>query len=242
MPKKKRAQEEPASTGAGRPEPARTVLAKAAVRFLDLICAPAAEEVGILLRDQMRHWRRANALRLLQAAKLKHDAEAISPQATAHPRLVAEVIEYGSLCDDGMLQDLWGGLLTSSCSEDGRDESNLIFVNILRQLTSSEAKLLKYACERAQKEVLHGLIWVPEHTLICKREDLYEITGVTDIDRLDRELDHLRALDLIVGGFQVGHSNQANITPRPFALHMYVRCQGSRASPIQYFGLSQVAS
>ena len=136
---------------------------------------------------------------------------------------------------------MWGGLLASSCSEDGKDESNLMFVNLLRQLTRSQARIVKYACERAQKTVSYGLIWAPKDSLLLKRQELYDIAGVTDINQLDRELDHLRSLDLIAGGLSLSDSDVANISPRPLALHLYVRCQGSRAPPTEFFGLKEVA-
>jgi len=44
------------------------------------------------------------------------------------------------------------GLLISSCGPDGKDETNLIFTNILAQLTHTEASILKYSCEKSQRE------------------------------------------------------------------------------------------
>jgi hypothetical protein len=41
-----------------------------------------------------------------------------------------------------------------------------------------------------------GLIWV-ENDLIITPEVLFDITGIDDIQRLDREMDHLRSLEIL---------------------------------------------
>jgi len=61
-----------------------------------------------------------------------------------------------------------------------------------------------------------------------------------DKHRLDREMDRLRDLGLLTpdSGFVADSpSNVAYLTPSALALHMYVRCNGSRASPVEYFNL-----
>lgn len=131
---------------------------------------------------------------------------------------------------------MWAGLLTSSCSEDGKDESNLIFVNTLSQITSTQATILNYACENADKGITQaGWIESPGAFTVTL-EDIVKLTNVSDFHRLDRELDHMRALELIEEGFDPD-STTANITPTPFALQLYVRCQGYLGSPLEYFGL-----
>ena len=91
-----------------------------------------------------------------------------------------------------------------------------------------------------------GLIY-PE-TLTISVERLREIAGENDIHRLDRELDHMRSLALLMdwawegAGLSSNDRTIAIVTPSAFALHMYVRCQGSRVSPVEYFGLSSPAA
>ena len=128
---------------------------------------------------------------------------------------------------------MWAGLVQSSCDESGSDDSNLIFVNLLSNMTKLQARILKHACEEAPKTVdTNGLI--NPGVVLLGYEELADIAGEVDIQRLDRELDHLRALELIDGGFIFGLVKQARLQPTPLALHMYVRSQGSRgiASPI----------
>jgi len=58
------------------------------------------------------------------------------------------------------------------------------------------------------------------------------LTNISDIHRLDRELDHLRSLDLISqysGGFSPSSKElDADISPSSLALNLFVRSQGYR--------------
>lgn len=206
-------------------------------QFLRRICYPAAEEFGLLLSEQMRAWRTRNYQRIVQAAEKKLDANSDKPaEVHAHPRLVQQSFENGSWIDDTEVQDWWGGLLASSCTEDGKDDSNLIFMNLLSQLTSGESRMLKFAVEECEKFVVPAG-WVDAHSMWVPAEKLFEISGITEFHRLDRELDHLRALDLLSeGGFSEDHT-LALIDPSPLSIHLYVRCQGSRRSPREFFKL-----
>lgn len=205
--------------------------------FLGRICLPAAEEYGLLLRDKISFWRRENFLRISEKAENLLNKFPDYEKKHAHPRLVSSILEHGSWSDDTIVQDMWAGLIASSCTLDGQDDSNLIFVNLLSQLTKSQGKLLKFSCEKSIKDIdRSGLIYIGD--FIVNKDTLFEVTGISDIHIIDRELDHLRSLGLIKGGFYQG-SDIANIAPTALAMYMYVRCQGSEDSPAHYFGLVQ---
>ncbi|WP_236446840.1 hypothetical protein, partial [Pseudomonas syringae] len=105
--------------------------------LLSRICLPAAEEFGLLWRDKVSHWRACNAARMAAHAASIIDKQTSASQLSAHPRVVFKTIEDSSWTDDDVVLSLWGGLLASSCTESGSDESNLMFINLLSQLTSS---------------------------------------------------------------------------------------------------------
>jgi hypothetical protein len=186
-------------------------------------------------------------------------------QKHAHPRLVGAIIERGSWEDADNVQDMWAGLLASSCTDDGKDESNLIFINMLAQLTSSQARMLNYGCEKVGKYVVESGLVTTHEGVYVTREELEDISGIDDFHRLDRELDHLRALGLLISGmsaeefipelrtrgalggqdyfikpkpgdFPPEAFKQADLAVTPLGLQMYVRCQGSTLSPAEYFG------
>ncbi len=205
--------------------------------FLSRICLPAAEEFGLMLRDKVSSWRAKNAVAIIQKAEKKLNEHSTIGNKHAHPRLVTTAINEGSWTDNDQVQDMWAGLLASSCTEDGKDEGNLIFMNMLSQLTSTQAIILDYSCVTAVK-VVSEAGWIYSENLSKDVADMQKVSGIFDVQRLDRELDHLRSLNLIVGGFHP-HSKTANITPTSLALHMYVRCQGYVGSPTEYFDLDE---
>ncbi|WP_440952104.1 Abi-alpha family protein [Methanococcoides sp. FTZ1] len=69
----------------------------------------------------------------------------------AHPHIVHIIIDQDSLVEDNYIQDMWVGLLASSCTKDGKDEGNLIYIDLFSKLTSSEVRTLNYICENGIK-------------------------------------------------------------------------------------------
>lgn len=204
--------------------------------FLSRICLPAAEEFGLLLRDKVRYWRAQNIASMTKSADERFHKLAIPDTSHAHPRVVAKILEEGSWNDDAGIREMWAGLLASSCTSDGQDDSNLLFIRLLAQLSRIQARLLNYGCEMAGKQVSKAGLLMPKELQVSLVQ-LRAITHEDDIHRLDREMDHLRSLELIQGGFPYpSASTDADITPTALALHMYARCQGFIGSPVEFFG------
>ena len=217
------------------------VAVETAQTFLERICGPAADELGLMLKDRVGHWRMMNALSLVAKAKARFADLPNSEESKAHPRLVMKVINEGSWSDEEDIQEMWAGLLASSRSDGGRDDSNLIFINLLNQLTAPEARIMSYLCERVEKVRTESGV-INANWLHLKLGDLHSISGIDDLHRLDRELDHLRALELTEGGIPVdhpavGHDIPVAMKPTGLGLNLFVRCQGATESPITYFAL-----
>ena len=112
--------------------------------LIQRICYPVAEEWGLFFKDKVA-WRRENF------RKVAEKANELIPENSplqAHPRVLHEIIEKASWVDDEELQAMWAGLLASSCSEDGKNERNIVFINILSQLSPTDVKLLNRIIER----------------------------------------------------------------------------------------------
>jgi Abortive infection alpha len=206
--------------------------------FLSRICLPAAEEFGLLLRDKVSRWRAQNAAAIVAKAAAKYSALPQTSEAHAHPRIVGAIIEQGSWCDDQEVQSMWAGLLVTACTDDGRSQENLIFVNLLSQLTTSQAKLLNFSCQNATKEKSPTGLLVAKD-LIVSIDKIMDICGTSNIHSIDLELDHLREIGL--HAFNSGLSPVLHepclLTPSAIGLNLYVRCNGSRGSPLEYFDL-----
>lgn len=205
--------------------------------FLSRICLPAAEEFGLLLRDKVSAWRSRNAIAIANRAQRLLEEQAGGRLVSAHPRIIFSTIENGSWAENDLMQDFWAGLLASSCTPDGKDESNHILIGILSQLTASQAKLIKHICETA-KPYKSPAGWIASNGLFLESDEIVEVTEISDLHQLDRELDHMRNLGLIAGGFQQS-STRADVTPLPLCLQLYVRSQGYVGSPVDYFGVTE---
>ncbi len=217
-----------------------------AAAFLSRVCLPAAEELGFAFRDRVSVWRARNLVRMLDKANTIFLANGPGSADRVSPRLAQIAIEAASWIDDEQVQAMWSGLLASSTSPDGRSDENLIFMSLLKQLSSVEVSFLKFAVENSSKHVSrHGLVY-PGPLVVAPIKKLSSLSGIEDIQRIDRELDHLSDLGLIgsphlAGAFRGGiemFTEQAHLTPTPLALHLYVRAQGSKLSPVNYWGLS----
>ena len=212
--------------------------------FLSRVCLPAAEEFGLALRDRVSAWRARNATRMLSKANTVHLSNDPNPDDRLSPRLAHVAIEEASWIDDEQVQDMWSGLLASSTSQEGCSDENLIFMNLLKQLSSLQVKVLRFAVEQAPKQVSSNDLVVPA-ALTVSIDRLQELSDIQDLQRLDRELDHLRELGLLGfgggGGILVG-GGVADLTPSPLAIHLYVRAQGSKLPPVAYWNLKSPPS
>ena len=215
-------------------------LAKATVdgaaAFLGRVCLPAAEELGLLLRDKVSAWRSTNAAAILNSAERKLEAD-IDGRLNIHPRLVYSALDHGSWSDDQLLHEMWGGILAASAAEDPND-GNLTYVNVLAQMTASQARLLAWACEQCSKRVSSSGLIESVGPLPAEPGTLYEISGLTDLHLLDVELDRLRGLGLIEAGFSYMEMS-ADMLPTSLGLNLYARCQGWPGNAVDYFQLGK---
>jgi hypothetical protein len=206
--------------------------------FLSRICLPAAEEFGLLLRDKVGAWRTNNALALAAKAKALVDARGGSHRLHAHPRIVGGILEHGSWSEDDKVQGMWAGLLATACTASGMAQENLIYVNYLAQITTSQANILNHACDSATKiKTESGLLLAERYS--CPISQIAVISGNEDLHAIDLELDHLRNIGLLdsQSGLTPEAATIALLTPSAVGLQLYVRCQGYVGSPVEYFGL-----
>src|SRR5258706_6894070 len=79
--------------------------------FLGRICLPAAEEIGLLFKDRVSHWRALQSAKIVNKSKRILESLPNSEPLHAHPRIVGSVIEKGSWVDSDNVQEMWAGLL-----------------------------------------------------------------------------------------------------------------------------------
>ena len=197
-----------------------------------------------MFRDNVRRWRLNNLLRVLEKAKGKLVFDGKQLNLTANARVGLSIMEECSAVDNDELQDLWAGLFATSCTPDGRDDSNMNFVDLLRRMSSVEARILDYACKHSKKYIYPSKLIVAD-ALSVSFDLLVEITGINDIYRLDSELDHMRSIELLPQGSLIGGGGgfsaddehlDADISPSALALNLYYKTHSTGVSPIDFWG------
>lgn len=211
-------------------------IASTASEFLEAICMPAAKQLGVILGEKLHIWRLKNITPILQNAKAMLEKRGSLDNIKCHPRIAVKIIEEGSLIEDPDLQGMWAGLFASSCTKGGTDETNLIFANILAQLSSSQARIIKLPFEGHYTRYQHDGL---EFTDLKKeRSELVNYTGLPNWGVLVRELDHLNSLGLVSYSLRSNRRRTTiEIHYNEAALRLYARCQGHTGT-LQQFLLS----
>ena len=198
---------------------------------LSNICEPASVEIGLILRDKIRSHRLTNLSNVTEAFR-GYKVENLS----VNPKCLIPLIESASLEENTILQNMWAGLLASSCNKVA-DDDNFVYINLLKQLTVGQVKLINYVCEETPKECIKGL-YIGKNTIL-ETSKLFEIMETTNLEKVDRELDNLRYLGIINGGYIYGKNPEnANITMSPLGLTLHARCNGHRGSIGNYYNIA----
>lgn len=150
----------------------KVVLDKTIGPIMDLltkIAAPAAEEIGLTLRDNIQYYREKRKYLLLEKTRRFLTEQGIEPQPVPL-KVLLPALEYASVEDDDYLHTMWAALLTTA-ADPSADEVLPSFPDVLRQLSKQEALFL---------------------------QGLYEISAewqrVHDNERCTMNLDHLQKI------------------------------------------------
>jgi hypothetical protein len=232
----------PLNSVADQPEPEeilREFRMAEALAFLSRICPLATKEMGQFFRNGLGTSRVENAAEIALKAGRMLGSVPGAYRMKAPLRMVLRILEDGAWADDDRAQQLWGGLLSTTCTKEGDDESNLIFIGPLSQLTSNHVRILSTACSRATKVVSESGS-ISAEPLVCAMEEVVAITGTRDIAKIDRDIAHLYLQGLLEKGdrsLALLPIDQANITPTSFGLELFARCSGHRGAPRDFYGV-----
>lgn len=199
------------------------------VLFLCRLCPTDAGEAILLFNGQLDVDHTAALFKIAFAAEKRLAAEPDAGRMRAHGKLVASILREGSWARDELTEELWTGLLVSSCSVDAPDDSNQVLVDLLVHLTPVEGKIFARACDR--------VLAAPESegsapaSVVFSPEEIVEITGVHDPYRSATDLGYLFNLGLIQKPFDFSSYRQADsfdVTPSDLGLALYKHCRGRR--------------
>lgn len=202
-----------------------------------------------LFKDRLSSYRFNNIIKTLEKAqgKLIYDTE--KEKLTINPRIAYQILENASLTESDELQEMWAGLFAASCNVDTDDE-NIIFIDVLKQLTSSQVKLLNFICSSAVKSI--NLRKYPEikrrgflrgSQVILSLDKIYNIMSTENFPKISTEVSSLITLGLLstplnqnahmISPFE--NMNEIRVLPTFLLLQLFVKCQGHNTNPFEYF-------
>ncbi|HEV2486156.1 MAG TPA: hypothetical protein VGT08_11555 [Terracidiphilus sp.] len=199
------------------------------ILFLCRLCPSGAEEAIHLLGGELDEFRTKSAIEIALRAEKLIAGEPNADSMHAHPQIVASALRDGSWSNDDLIRQLWSGLLASSCTVEGTDESNRRFVELLVQVTATQARILVTGC-RTAKELTLGIEGEPLKDIIITPDEMIQITGNHDLYRNATDVSYLFNFGLLKKLFDFTSylpKDSFNITPSSLGLELFRICRGS---------------
>ena len=211
----------------------RELRLSSALGFLRQLSPGADEQVRNTLHDRLSNKRVAGAVEITLMAE---DALLRGGQvelACAHPDIVMHILDGGSWIDEEWIRRLWAGLLVSSCTADGKDTSNQLFIDLLAKLTPLHLRILSFTCGKALEAIAAGRP-AKEFHIDCSAEELMEVADSHSFARIQQTVGHLATYGLFAeikrpSYLTVTEKSKTKLAPTAMGLKMWARCNGQRA-------------
>jgi hypothetical protein len=216
----------------------------AALAFLGRVSAGAFDEACRLLREGLSNFRLANAVQIVLTAERMLSFSVHADRLRAPSKIVLRILEDGSWAEAESAQHLWSGLLATSCSASGSDESNLVFVDLLCQLTSTHGRILATACTKSTKFIA-GAGRISSRPVSLSARELTQITGCRDLIRIHRDLEYLADLGLlksVVRSHSFSPLEETEIAPTGLGLQLFARSNGYRGETREFYNVDETPS
>jgi len=201
-----------------------------ALAFMRRICPPADELVTELFHKTLSNVRASNIVEVaLRAERLLADEDDAYCRV-AHPDLIRRILEHGSWVDIDWLQDLWAGLLASSCTLEGQDDSNLVYINLLSRLSPLPTQILTMACAKATQAMTERVAASPT-VVASSATEIAEITRSHNLLKIYKSIGELSELGLVEKNprsVSPENPGAARALPTQLGLEMFARCNGQR--------------
>jgi hypothetical protein len=112
-------------------------------KVVERILGPTAEYLGTGLRAWTER-RVHNVAAIFNKAQAKLGSE-IEREASVPPRVLKEVLDEGSFCDDELTAEYFGGILASSRTPNGRDDRGATYLRLTSELSTYQIRF-HYIC------------------------------------------------------------------------------------------------
>ena len=210
-----------------------------ALAFLSRICPDGAIDVTQLMREGFSSHKVGHAVNIVLDAQTLLKSNPEGSEVRLPPSLLIRVLEQATNTEEDWLQQLWAGLVVSSCSTDGNDESNRRFVDLFGMLTPVPIKLFTIVSAVSSK-FANEYGTVTARPLACKIDDITTATGARGV-QIERELERLAAVGLIekksANTPMLAPTGEVVITASSLGLELFARCNGHKGRPSDFYTL-----
>ena len=125
-----------------------------AFAFLSRICPQAAEDVMPLIHGGLTKTRMANATQIMIRAEALLPRDSDETRLFVPSRIVTKILEDGSWAEEDWIQQMWAGLLATSCSHEGGDESSKEFVDLFSKFVARSRAHLEIRMPESREHYL----------------------------------------------------------------------------------------
>jgi hypothetical protein len=208
-----------------------------ALAFLRRICPTATQELKLLFREGLGNHRTDSAVEIALRAEALLGMEPDADKLRIPKELVLRIVENGSWAEDDLSQRFWAGVLATSCTSAGTDDTNMQLVTILSDLGTIPIRIFDAACSRSPKiEAEDGSI--NALPVMCSSDEMIQIAGAHDLMKIDRNLLQLADLGLMEPRNKSKYfsfTEAANLHPTTLGLELYARCHGHRGEAHTFY-------
>ncbi|MHB8520606.1 MAG: Abi-alpha family protein [Limisphaerales bacterium] len=137
---------------------------------------PACKEVGETLADRVRLFRLERQVRILRKAKEMLEREGLTPKAVSLKTFVP-LLEAGALEEDDAMSDRWSALLASAADPRSATDIEPAFVDILKQLSPTQARVLDVIYDQVEKQKIPPTQWHQRGIITQRLQDRLKLEG-----------------------------------------------------------------
>jgi hypothetical protein len=228
--------------------------------FFGKICMPAADELGQIIKDNIKFYRLKNLYRIsVKTKKLLGSKENF--ESSISPKLLKEIIDESSWESDDTIQNYWAGLLAGEIKTNSNGDDAIIYTSVLKDMSSYEARLVDIIYSdnciteliNAREGGKHEFVGNPPITIpivsILKASPTplnYIVKNRNHEDIINNEKDHGLAFGFIKPQLQslirknliddwtnLGKKIEFNVTSS--GLDLYMRCSGYKIYPLDAY-------
>ncbi|MGP8254008.1 MAG: PilZ domain-containing protein [Terracidiphilus sp.] len=197
------------------------------ILFLCRLCQSGAEEAILLLGGQLDPPRTECVFEIALGAEKLLATEYNADKMRADPKLVAHMLREGSWSHSDPQKQLWIGLFANSCAPEGWDDSNMVFADMLVNVTPVQATIFIEGCNRSLQS-MQDADTAPPHRIVLSPHGMIELTRMYDLTRIATDvayLYNLGAIDRLFDFTSYVETENFDITPSSVGIDLFRRCR-----------------